>query len=436
MGQQMPMASNAAKPKRLYQTISSVENAYQQFDRAAKFLDLTPNQIAVIKAPRRVVDLQLPVRMDNGDIRVFQGYLVQHNIGRGPAKGGIRFHPQVSLDEVKALAFWMTYKCAVVNIPMGGAKGAVLCDPKQHTTGEIERISRRYFSDLIELFGPDRNVPAPDVGTNPQIMAWFMDTYSMHKRDFLPAVVTGKPLEVGGSKARLQSTGAGVVHCVRSALQHLGTNVNGCRVAIQGFGNVGSNVAKLLWDQGAKIVAVSDISGAYSNKKGIDISAALEHVQRHRDLSGFEQGGAADKLEDAEQLLHVDTDILIPAALENAITAQNVSGVKARIIAEGANGPITPDADQVLQEKGAFIIPDILCNAGGVTVSYLEWVQNRMGYYWQLERVQAELSTIMHAAFKSVLETAERHDCSLRMAAYICAIRRVTQAAELRGLYA
>jgi glutamate dehydrogenase (NAD(P)+) len=427
------MQTNSPK---LYQTLSSVENAYHQFDAAAQLLNLSPNQIAMIKAPRRVVELNLPVPMDNGTIKNFQGFLVQHNIARGPAKGGIRFHPAVHVDEVKALAFWMTFKCAVVNIPMGGGKGAVLCDPKQLSIAELERLSRRYFSDIIELVGPDRDVPAPDVGTNPQIMAWFMDTYSMHMRDYTPAVVTGKPLEVGGSRGRVEATAAGIVHCLDAAIVHLGMDLKKSTIAIQGFGNVGSNAAKILHTRGAKIVAISDETGAYCNMKGIDIPAALAYLQEHRLLRGIEKSMAVEKLKDAEELLELQVDILIPAALENQITADNASRIKAKIIAEGANGPVTTEADDILNRQGVFVIPDILCNAGGVTVSYFEWVQNRMGYYWMLDRIESELATIMSAAFKSVLETSKQYRCTLRVAAFVVAIRRVIQAAELRGLYA
>ena len=424
------------KVVRLYQTISSVENAYRQFDAAAKLLDLSSNQIAMIKTPRRVFQLQLPVRLDNGDIRVFEGYLVQHNMSRGPSKGGVRFHPGVSLDEVKALAFWMTYKCAVVNIPMGGAKGAVLCDPKELSIGELERVARRYISDISDLLGPDRYVPAPDVGTTPQVMAWFMDTFSMHKRGYYPAVVTGKPLAIGGSKGRLESTSAGVVHCIDAALKHQGKEIKGTTFAIQGFGNVGSNAARILYAHGGKIVAIADVNGAFINQDGFDIEAVLSHVDDNRSLAGLENTVKCEHLKDDGELLELDVDILVPAALENQITKENADRIRAKIIAEGANGPITADADEMLNAKDIMVIPDILCNAGGVSVSYLEWVQNRTGYYWSLGRVEDELSGIMAAAFQTVLETAELYNCSLRVAAFIIGIQRVTEASELRGLYA
>jgi glutamate dehydrogenase (NAD(P)+) len=421
---------------RLYQTISSVENAYKQFDHAAKLLNLTENQIVQIKAPRRVVELNLPVLMDSGIVRMFEGYLVQHNMSRGPAKGGIRFHPGVSLDEVKALAFWMTFKCAVVDIPLGGGKGAVLCDPSQLSVHELERLARRYFSDITELVGPDRQVPAPDVGTNPQVMAWFMDTYSMHQRDYVPAVVTGKPLEIGGSKGRLEATASGMVHCLTSAMHHRKMSMAGATVAVQGFGNVGANVAKLLSGMGAKIVAVSDVSGAYVNTAGIDINAAIKHQNTRRLLTGLEKVQKVDMLEHPDELLCLPVDILVPAALENQITDANADSVQAKIIAEGANGPVTPEADEVLNRKGCFVIPDILCNAGGVTVSYFEWVQNRMGYYWPLKHIEDELERIMGEAFRTILETSTQYHCSLRIAAFLVSIRRVVQATEVRGLYA
>ena len=421
---------------RTVQSISAFENALKQFDAAAKILKLTPNQIAVIKQPRKIVEVKLPVRMDDGRIEVFTAYRVQHNIARGPAKGGVRFHPDVNLDEVKALSFWMTFKCATVGIPMGGGKGGVIVDPAKLSLGELERLSRRYFAELIEMFGPDRDVPAPDVGTNPQIMCWFMDTYSMHHDDFVPAVVTGKPLELGGSEGRGEATAQGMVYCLREAAAHLKFDIKGATVAIQGFGNAGANSAKLLARDGAKVVAISDVSGAYQHPDGIDVAAAIAHVEQHKTLAGFEKVAKVARMKDALKLLELPVDILIPAALENQITHANADRIKARIIAECANGPITPKADVILDKKGMFIIPDILCNAGGVTVSYFEWVQNRMGYYWDAERVQQDLRKIMSASFQSVLATSLKHKTSMRVAAFVVAIERVTKASEMRGLYA
>ena len=418
-------------------TPSAFDNALKQFDRAAAVLNLTENQIAVIKEPRRVTEVKLPVRMDDGRIEIFNGYRVQHNTARGPAKGGVRFHPQVNLDEVKALAFWMTYKCAVVGIPMGGAKGGVVVDPRKLSYSELERLARRYFAELIDLFGPDKDIPAPDVNTNPQVMAWFMDTYSMHFQNFIPAVVTGKPLELGGSAGRNQATAQGMIYCVHRATEHFKMNLTNSSVAIQGFGNAGSFAAKLLAQDGCKIVAISDIDGALVNmEKGIDPDHAIEHVKNAGTLKGYDQNGVTTKLDRPLELLELPVDILIPAALENQITKDNAGQIQARIIAECANGPCTTEADDILEEKGTFIIPDILCNAGGVTVSYLEWVQNRMGYYWSEERIHHDLKTIMENAFQYVLQTSLQYKVPMRTAAFIVGIQRVAKAAELRGLYA
>ncbi len=414
------------------------ENALKQFDKAARILNLTDTQIAMIKEPRRAIEVNLPVRMDDGSIRIFKGFRVQHSIVRGPAKGGIRFHPDVTLDEVKALAFWMTYKCAVVDIPFGGGKGGVVVDPKELSINELENLSRRYIAEMAEIFGPNKDVPAPDINTNPQIMGWMFDTYSMHKKEYLPAVITGKPLEIGGSEGRAESTAQGMVYCVYEAADYLQMNIGEATVAIQGFGNAGSNAARLLHNDGARIVAISDVSGAYYNPDGIDIPKALEVCanNKHWVLTGLEKHTKVEKLDDPMKLLELDVDILIPAALENQITEENAPRVQAKLIAECANGPITVEADEFLNQKGTFIIPDILCNAGGVTVSYLEWVQNRMGYYWTKERVNEDLKRIMVKAFHEVLETREHYNVSMRIAAFILAITRVIRAAEIRGLYA
>ena len=412
------------------------ENALKQFDAAASILNLTPNQIAVIKQPRRVVKVKLPVRMDDGRIEIFMGFRVQHNIGRGPAKGGVRFHPGVNLDEVKALAFWMTYKCAVVNIPFGGGKGGVICDPSKLSTGELERLARRYFAEMIDIFGPDRDIPAPDVGTDPQIMAWFVDTYSMHKRKYSPAVVTGKPTELGGSEGRIEATAKGIVHCIHEAAGELEIDIKGSTTTIQGFGNVGSNTANILHSEGSKIIAISDVGGAYYNEKGLDIPAVIEYLASHGRLDGIDKIVKCSKLDNANMLLELKCDILVPAALENQINSTNAKRIKAKIIAEGANGPVTPDADPILDEMNIFVIPDILCNSGGVAVSYLEWVQNRMGYYWNNDYIQEDLARMMRSAFKGVLETSKQYKTNMRIAAYMVAIQRVTRASELRGLYA
>src|SRR5262245_41998085 len=412
---------------------SAFENALEQFDEAARRLTLTENQIAMTKLPRRITEALLPVRMDDGTIRNFRAFRVQHNMARGPAKGGIRFHQDVTVDEVKALAFWMTYKCAVVGIPMGGAKGGVIVDPRTLSQGERERLSRRYMAEMIDRFGPDSDVPGPDVNTGPQVMAWMLDTYVMHKRDFLPGVITGKPMDLGGSAGRQSATSRGLIVCVQKAAGQLGLDLKGATAAIQGFGNVGTHAAKFLVQSGVKVVAISDVEGAFRNAGGIDVDAAVAHVVRRGSLAGFK--GAA-KMRRASQLLEIPVDILVPAALENQITSQNAARVRARIIAEGANGPTTPAADDILARKGTFVIPDILCNAGGVTVSYLEWVQNRMGYYWPEQRVNDDLQRIMETAFDEVYETMQRRRVSMRIAAFMVAIRRVTEASEMRGLYA
>jgi glutamate dehydrogenase (NAD(P)+) len=412
---------------------SAFEHALDQFDAAARRLRLTDNQIAMIKLPRRTTEVLLPIRMDDGTIRNFRAFRVQHNMARGPAKGGIRFHQDVSVDEIKALAFWMTYKCAVVGIPMGGAKGGVVVDPRILSPGERERLSRRYMAEMIDLFGPDSDVPGPDVNTGPQVMAWMLDTYVMHKRDFLPGVITGKPTELGGSAGRQNATSRGLITCIHRAAARLQLKLEGATAAIQGFGNVGSHAAKFLVESGVKVVAISDAEGGHRKMSGIDVDAAIAHVARRGSLTGFK---GATPMRRAAQLLELPVDILIPAALENQITTQNAPKVRARIIAEGANGPTTPGADELLERQGTFVIPDILCNAGGVTVSYLEWVQNRIGYYWPEERVNADLKRIMETAFDEVYATMQRRRASMRIAAFMVAIRRVMEASELRGLYA
>ena len=418
--------------------INPFENALTQFDKAASVLKLSESQIAMVKEPRRITEVNLPVRMDDGSIQIFKGFRVQHSVVRGPAKGGIRFHPNVTVDEVKALAFWMTYKCAVVGVPFGGGKGGVVVDPTSLSRNELENLSRRYFAEMSDLFGPDADVPAPDVNTNAQIMCWMFDTYSMHKKQYLPAVITGKPLELGGSEGRSEATAQGMVFTVRDACEHLNINLKKSTVAIQGFGNAGSFAAKLLHDDGTKIIAVSDVTGAYYNPEGIDVNAALNTCRNNKTwlLKGLEKNTKCEKLIDPMKLLELEVDILIPAALENQITEENAENIKAKIIAECANGPVTPGADDILERKNIFIIPDILCNAGGVTVSYLEWVQNRMGYYWSKERVNEDLEKIIIKAFDQVYDTAQKNKVNMRIAAFMLAIDRVTKAAELRGLYA
>jgi glutamate dehydrogenase (NAD(P)+) len=412
---------------------SAFDNALEQFDEAARKLKLTENQIAMIKLPRRITEVMLAVRMDDGTIQNFRAFRVQHNVARGPAKGGIRFHQDVNVDEVKALAFWMTFKCAVVGIPMGGAKGGVVVDPRKLSLGERERLSRRYMADMIDLFGPDRDVPAPDVNTGPQVMSWMMDTFSMHKHDFVPGVITGKPIELGGSAGRVSATSLGIAFCIRRAAGKLGLGLKGATAAIQGFGNVGSNAARFLAQDGVRIIGISDVDGAFRDPDGIDVKAAIAHCALRGSLKGFK---GAEPMKNPMKLLELPADILVPAALENQITERNANRIAARIIAEGANGPTTPDADAILARRGIFVIPDILCNAGGVTVSYLEWVQNRVGYYWTEERVNEDLKRIMETSFDHVHDTMRKHRVTMRIAAFMVAIRRVTEASEMRGLYA
>jgi len=421
----------SAEGVNLQKELNPLANAERQFDEAASRLNLPEGIREIIKRPRRETIVSLPLQLDDGTFRVFTGYRVQHSIVRGPAKGGIRYHPDVTLDEVAALAAWMTWKCAVVNIPFGGGKGGIACDPTQLSKGELERLTRRYAADLSDLFGPESDVPAPDVGTNEQVMAWFMDTYSMHERRTETAVVTGKPLDIGGSLGRREATGRGVLFCVREACKHLGTPLAGARVAVQGFGNVGSISAELMRHDGAKIVAVADVTGAIHDPEGLDIPVLLRYMADRRGVKGFPGSKPLDT-----SIIEYDCDILVPAALENQITHENADRVRAKIVAEGANGPTTPDADRVLEQKGVFVIPDILCNSGGVTVSYFEWVQNRMGFYWPEHEVNTRLEHTMVNAFNDVLVKAVGNKVNMRVAAFMVAIERVVKVIMLRGVYA
>jgi glutamate dehydrogenase (NAD(P)+) len=416
--------------------LNPLENAERQFSEAASLLNLKPDVMELLKRPRRATIQWLPVLMDDGTVRMFEGFRVQHNIARGPAKGGIRFHPDVSLEEVSALASWMTWKCAVADIPFGGGKGGIKVDPRTLSKTELERLTRRYAADLSDLFGPESDVPAPDVNTGEREMAWIADTYSMHERRTELAVVTGKPLEVGGSAGRREATGRGVMICVEEMCKHRGITLKGATVAVQGFGNVGGVSADLLAREcGAKVVAVSDVTGAIYNENGLDIPAVLAYVaQNKKGVAGFPGAKALPK---ASDILELDVTILVPAALENVITSENADRIKARIVAEGANGPTTPDADKILEAKGVDVIPDILCNSGGVTVSYFEWVQNRMGFYWQEAEVNTRLREKMVKAFGDVIKMKSSRDSkvSLRNAAYMVAIQRVLRVHELRGMY-
>jgi len=408
------------------------EAMMSRFDRAAELLDLEPVIYNVLGHPEKQIITSVPVMMDNGDIEVFTGIRVLYNTSRGPAKGGIRFDKNVTLDEVTALAAWMTWKCAVVNIPFGGAKGGVICDPLQMSVGELERLTRRYTASIIQTLGPDSDVPAPDVNTNERVMAWIMDTYSMHMRHTVTAVVTGKPIEMGGSQGRREATGRGCTIVTKAALAHLGMAVKATTVAIQGFGNVGSVAAQLLQREGCRVVAISDRTGAVYNPKGIDIDDAIAWVQGRKTLDAYPRGDHITN----DALLTLDVDVLVPAALENVITTKNAAHIRAKIICEGANGPTTAAADPVLDEKGIFVIPDILANAGGVTVSYFEWVQDREGYFWTEQRVNEALHEIMERSFAAVLELSRQHKVNMRTAAYMLAISRVATVHRLRGIYA
>ncbi len=405
--------------------------AQQQFDLAAEKLGLDPGLRKVLREPRRELTVHFPVKMDDGTVRVFTGYRVQHNLGRGPAKGGIRYHQDVSLDEVKALAMWMTWKCAVVGIPYGGGKGGVIVDPKQLSRRELEGLTRRYATEISIIIGPERDIPAPDVNTNAQTMAWIMDTYSMHVGYTVPAVVTGKPISLGGSEGRNEATARGAVYCVVEAAKHLKLDLHGAKVVVQGFGNAGSIAAQLMGLEGSTVIAVSDSQGGIHNEQGLDIERVISWKQEHGTVVGFPGAKAVSN----QDLLEIPCDVLIPAALENQITAENAARIQARIVAEAANGPTTPEADAMLYERGVFLIPDILCNAGGVTVSYFEWVQDLNRDHWSEAIVNEKLKGIMTKAFDETFALAERHEVNMRTGAYLLAVDRVAQATALRGLY-
>ena len=404
----------------------------KEFDGAARILNLEPGIWRILTHPKRQIVVSCPVQMDNGEIEVFTGYRVQYNITLGPAKGGIRYHPDVSLDEVTALAAWMTWKCAIAHIPFGGGKGGIVCDPTRMSKRELEALTRRYIAEIIDAIGPEKDVPAPDVNTNDQVMAWVMDTYSMHVGHTETAVVTGKPVELGGSLGRREATGRGVMIVTREAAKHLGFEIAGARIAIQGFGNVGSVSAELLSSIGARIVAVTDWKGGVFNEKGLNVAALVEHTRQHKTVAGFAGGTPLSN----DELWGLDVDVLIPAALENQITMENAPRIKAKVVTEGANGPTTPEAHDHLHQRGVFVVPDILANSGGVTVSYFEWVQDRYGYFWSLEEVNSRLETKMCEAFDDVLQTSLKYTVDMRTAAYIVAIARVGTVTKMRGMYA
>ncbi|MBV8152404.1 MAG: Glu/Leu/Phe/Val dehydrogenase [Candidatus Eremiobacteraeota bacterium] len=412
--------------------VSVFGDAIAYFNKAAALLDLDPGIRAILTHPSRQIIFSIPFQGDNGQIEVYTGYRVQYNFAKGPAKGGLRYHPSVTLDEVTALAFWMTWKCSVVDLPFGGGKGGVTCDPAKMSIGELERVTRRYAAELVEVIGPDKDVPAPDVGTTPQVMAWFMDTYSMHVRQNVPGVVTGKPLEIGGSRGRVEATGRGVSIVTLDELERLRIAPGSARVAIQGFGNVGSISAKLLREAGCKIVAISDVTGGYLNARGLDVAGAVAYAQEHHSLDGYRGG---ERISNAE-LLELDCDVLIPAALEDVLTAENARRVKARLIVEAANGPTKPEADAIFDETGITVIPDIVANAGGVIVSYFEWAQDRQGYFWKESEVNERLHEQLISNFHAVREIAQLRNVTYRTAAYMLAIQRVVTTLKLRGVYA
>jgi len=415
----------------LTEELNPFEIAKQQFNKAADFLDLDSSTRQVLSNTKRQLIVSIPVKMDGGEVQVFEGYRVQHNIARGPAKGGIRYHPNVSLDEVTTLAAWMTWKCAVAHIPFGGGKGGVICDPKSLSQGELERLTRRYAFEIAPIIGPDRDIPAPDVYTDEQTMAWIMDTISMVRGHTELGVVTGKPISLGGSQGRAEATARGCLYALRGACRAKGIDLRGARVAVHGFGNAGANIARLVAADGARVVAAADSRAGIFAESGIDVQAALHHKAQTKSLAGLP--GTKDI--SPEDIIGVDCDILLPAALENTITKANVGQVKAKIIAELANGPTTPGADDVLYNQGVFLVPDILANAGGVTVSYYEWVQDQNSFFWSESQINETLEQTIRTAFNSVYETAQRYSTDMRTGAYILAVDRVANATKMRGIF-
>jgi glutamate dehydrogenase (NAD(P)+) len=406
-------------------------NAQRQFDEAAALLGLDPSLRVVLREVKRQLIVSFPVKMDDGSVRMFEGYRVQHNMARGPAKGGIRYHPGVTLDEVKALAMWMTWKCAIAGLPFGGAKGGVIVDPKTLSLGELERLTRRYATEISIVIGPESDIPAPDVNTTPKVMAWIMDTVSMERGYSVPAVVTGKPLSVGGSQGRNAATGRGVMFVALAACAKLGLDPQGARVAIQGFGNAGSVAARLMAQRGFTVSAVSDTGGAIYAPGGLDVAAVIAHKARAGSVASFP---GSNSISDAE-LLELPVDVLIPAALENQITSRNAGRIQAKLILEAANGPVTPDADAILEQRGLTVVPDVVANAGGVTVSYFEWVQDIQSFFWDEDEINGRLEKVMNRAFSDTWEQAQAHHVSLRTGAYFQAIERVAEATVDRGIY-
>jgi glutamate dehydrogenase (NAD(P)+) len=412
--------------------LSVYESMAARFDVAARKLNLEAGLLRYLRTPNREIIVHIPVNMDNGELEVFEGYRVQHSIARGPCKGGVRYSPDVTLDEIRGLAAEMTWKCAVVNIPFGGAKGGIVCDPSKLSTGELERVTRRYTAEILDYIGPERDVPAPDMNTNEQTMAWIMDTYSMHVRHTVTASVTGKPLDLGGSLGRREATGRGCMITAGEALKRFGWKKENTRVIVQGFGNVGSQAARLLYESGYKIIGVGDVAGGVFNTHGLDIPHLLGYAEKSRTVKGFPGGESIG----SQEILEQECDLLLPAATESVITSKNANKVKARILVEGANSPTTPPADDILFDRGVFVIPDILANAGGVTVSYFEWVQDRQGYFWPESTVNERMQQIMVNAFNDVVAYGEKHNVNNRIAAYMLAIDRVAFSVKLRGIYA
>ncbi|KAA3604511.1 MAG: Glu/Leu/Phe/Val dehydrogenase [Planctomycetota bacterium] len=424
----MPDAAQAPSARAEFNPFVQMQH---RLDKATGLLHLDEGLVEILSTPHQELTVAIPVSMDDGSMRVFTGYRVQHSVARGPAKGGIRYAPDVHLDEVRALAAWMTWKCAVVNVPFGGGKGGIICDPRRMSPGELERLTRRYTANLLDIIGPERDVPAPDMNTNDQIMAWFMDTYSMHQRSTQTAIVTGKPVGLGGSKGRTIATGLGVAISAREALRY--SNFEGpARVVVQGCGNVGGLGAKLIQEDGHQVIGISDMYGAIHNPKGLDMPAVLDYLKKNGRLEGFP---GSENLTNNE-LLELDCDVLVPAATENQIHSQNAERIQAKLIVEGANGPTSAAADDILQDKGVLVVPDILANAGGVTVSYFEWVQDRMGYFWEEKDVCERLDRIMVSAFRDVAEAADKHQTNMRIGAYLVGVERVAYCHNLRGIYA